>query len=84
VNEVVSSEFGGALILDSHINLPNDVHKDLTAAAKAAAKQPTADSLDQAVSKEYATVRHTYDTAGRNKTINNAKLSHAHGSFVGW
>jgi hypothetical protein len=84
LTNLITSQRGVALILDAHINRPNDVPADLQAAANAAGPQPNANQLDQAVTNQYAPIRHTHNTPQRNANINALGLNPNHGSFAGW
>jgi hypothetical protein len=85
LSDLITSQRGVALILDQHINLPGFTGPDLQAAANRARSQPSLAALDVAISANYARIRRTNDTPGRNRTIlNNRGLSPLHGTFTGW
>jgi hypothetical protein len=81
---LITSQLGAALIIDSHINRPGFVQRDLQNAANAAGAQPNADALDQAITREYARIRRTHNTPVRNANINRLGFNVSHGSFAGW
>jgi hypothetical protein len=84
LDQLITSQLGVALILDAHINMPALVRNDLQAAANAVGPQPNADALDQAITNQYMTIRHTHNTPARNANINALGLNAGHGSFAGW
>jgi len=84
LTDVITSQQGVALILDAHINQTGHVPADLQAAATAAGPQPDANALDQAITSQYALIRHTHNTPARNANINALHLNVNHGSFTGW
>ena len=84
LEDVIDSEFGAALILDSHINKPGRVRPQLRAAAQFVGVQPTRDARDLAICNRYHDIRDTFDTTARNGVIDAAGLATAHGSFGGW
>ena len=84
IDQLITSQLGAALILDSHINLPRLVQTDLQNAARAAGDQPTDDALDREITRRYAALRRTFDTPGRNTNIDRQRLSADRGSFAGW
>jgi hypothetical protein len=84
LNRVVTSQLGAALILDSHINQPAHVARDLQQSANAAGRQPDEAALDLAMTRDYLNRRHTHNRAGRNAFILRAGLAATPGSFAGW
>jgi hypothetical protein len=88
-NHLISSAFGAALLLDSHINGPDNVHHQLQLAADQAGAQPTDDARDRNISSKYHDLRlsTTNDLrTKRNKGVDNIPhpFDEAHGSFSGW
>jgi hypothetical protein len=84
LNTLVNSEFGVALILDSHINQPGHVPGDLQSATTAAGHHANANAQEQAIITHYQPARHTHNTPARNANLNAQGLNHTHGSFTGW
>ena len=86
LNTLITSQLGAALILDAHINMPARVRGDLQRAANLAGHQPDANALDQAITRNYARIRHTHNTPARNRNINRHRpaLDVNHGTFNGW
>jgi hypothetical protein len=88
VNQLITSQFGAALVLDSHINLPGLVRPDLQRVANDVGTQPDEDALEQAIVNRYEAIRRTFDTPGRNarihRRLDHRPGSHGHGSFAGW
>jgi len=83
LNQLLTSKFGVALVLDQHINRPGFVHQDLQQAVNAT-KGPFGPSRQRAIVKKYAQIRRTFNTPTRNKNIVDQNLDEAPGSFVGW
>ncbi|MDP3104031.1 MAG: hypothetical protein Q8M95_05425 [Candidatus Methanoperedens sp.] len=84
LNTLITSEFGVALILDSHINQPGRVPGDLQIATTAAGHNVDPNVQERDIMIHYEPNRHTFDTPARNANINAIGLDHAHGSFAGW
>jgi hypothetical protein len=83
VNLLVTSQLGVALIFDAHMSMPGFVRDDLQKAVTASGVLDD-DKLDEAITRNYRPIRHTNDTATRNKNIDALQLSVTHGSFKGW
>ena len=83
VAQLITSRRGVALILDSHINLPNLVHGELETAALPSVPAD-AEGRDRTISQRYHDHRTVFDRPHRNAGIDAQHFDPAHGSFTGW
>jgi hypothetical protein len=97
LRDLVSSQYGAALLLDSHINKPGKVRQDLQNAISAVpgtSQVKLADilevrrmklrALEPDIIADYRDRRDTFDTTSRNKKIDKQNLSKAVDSFQSW
>lgn len=82
--DLISSRQGVALILDAHINLPDDLPGGLRTAAQGTGIPADADGRDRTITARFHDQRSVYDRAARNARVDARQLDPAHGSFAGW
>jgi hypothetical protein len=84
VEQLITSQQGAALLLDSHINQPSAVRAVLQAAAQAPNLPADPDQLDRRLTAVFETTRSVSDRTLRNQRIDAQSFDRAHGSFTGW
>ena len=81
--DLISSQQGAALILDSHINQPGRVRPVLQADTHAPVPADPA-ARDQTVTGRFHGNRAVIDRTLRNQRIDHQNFDPTHGSFQGW
>jgi hypothetical protein len=84
LTQLVTSEQGAALILDTHINRPAHVRSVLQAVANLPGLPAAEGPRDQTLTSRFHDHRDVNDRAHRNQLIDQLGLHTDHGSFAGW
>jgi hypothetical protein len=83
VEQLITSEYGVALLLDSHINKPTAV-KGVLQIACSGALPSDPDAREQKIVKRFHDTRDVAARTTRNETIDKQGFAVAHGTFTGW
>lgn len=83
VETLITSEYGAALLLDSHINKPNGVRPVLQVAASGP-NPADPDQREERIVKKFHDTRSVAARNDRNRNIDNAGFATSHDTFAGW